>query len=128
MTCMKKGPAGPRTVDEYLAQVPQPARGTLEKIRAVIRSAVPKEATEAISYRIPTFRCEGALIAFAAFPTHCGLYPMSTAVMEAFRKELEGFETSKGTIRFPVDKPLPAALVKKLVKARLAENRQRKRF
>ena len=123
---MKKGPAGPQTVDEYLALVPQPARGTLDRIRAVIRSAVPAEATEVISYRIPTFRYQGSLIAFAAFPTHCGLYPMSTAVMEAFQKDLKPFDTSKGTIRFPVDKPLPSALVKKLVKARLAENRQRK--
>ena len=126
MAWMKKGPTGPQTVDEYLARVPQPARGTLDRIRAIIRSAVPAEATEAISYRIPTFRYQGSLIAFAAFPGHCSLYPMSTAVMEAFRKHLEGFDTSKGTIRFPVDKPLPAALVKKLVKARLAENRQRK--
>jgi uncharacterized protein YdhG (YjbR/CyaY superfamily) len=118
--------AAPKDVDEYLAGVPEPARGTLSRIRATIRSAVPAETTEAISYRIPTFKYKGALLGFAAFPNHCSLFPMSTSVMEAFKAELKGFETSKGTIRFPVDKPLPAALVKRLVKARIAENQLKK--
>ncbi len=121
-----KGSAAPKTVDEYLARVPEPARSTLNRIRAVIRSALPAEATEAIGYRMPTFRYKGALLGFAAFPNHCGFYPMSPAVIEAFRDELKGYETAKGTIRFPVDKPLPAALLKKLVKARLAEKEQKK--
>ncbi len=119
--------AVPKDVDEYLAGVPEPARSTLNRIRATIRSAVPAETTEAISYRIPTFRYKGALLAFAAFSNHCSLFPMSLAVMEAFKKELKGFVTSKGTIRFPVDKPLSAALVKKLVKARIAEKENRNR-
>jgi uncharacterized protein YdhG (YjbR/CyaY superfamily) len=114
-------------VDEYLTRVPEPARSTLQRIRAAIRSAVPPEATEAISYRMPTFRYKGPLLGFAAFPNHCGLYPMSPAVIEAFKDELKGYPTSKGAIRFPVDKPLPAALVKKLVKARVAENERKKR-
>jgi len=117
--------AVPSTVEEYLAAVPEPAQGTLRKIRAMIRSAAPAEATESITYRMPVFRYKGALLGFAAFPGHCGLYPMSLAVMAQFRDELKGYQTSKGTIRFPLDKPLPAALVKRLVKARVAENEQK---
>jgi uncharacterized protein YdhG (YjbR/CyaY superfamily) len=131
-TCMKrvsaaKGNVVPKDVDEYLAGVPEPARSTLNKVRAVIRSAVPPDATEAIGYRMPTFRYKGALVGFAAFPNHCSFFPMSLSVMDAFRNELKGFQTSKGTIRFSVDKPLPAVLVKKLVKARIAENEHKKR-
>jgi uncharacterized protein YdhG (YjbR/CyaY superfamily) len=117
----------PRDVDEYLARVPEPARTTLTRIRAVIRSAVPAEATEGISYGMPAFRYKGALLGYAAFPGHCGLYPMSPAVIVALQSELEGYSTSKGTIRFPVDKPLPSTLVKKIVKARIAENEARQR-
>jgi uncharacterized protein YdhG (YjbR/CyaY superfamily) len=118
--------AAAKDVDEYLARVPEPARSTLNRIRSVVRSAVPREATEAISYRIPTFRYKGPLVGFAAFPDHCSLFPMNPSVIEAFKSELKDFHTSKGTIRFPVDKPLPATLVKKLVKARVAQNEQRK--
>jgi uncharacterized protein YdhG (YjbR/CyaY superfamily) len=114
------------TVDEYLARVPEPARGTLNKIRTMIRSAVPPEATECISYGMPAFRYKGALLGYAAFPNHCGLYPMNPAAIVALQAELKGYETSKGTIRFPVDKPLPSALVKKIVKLRVAENEARK--
>ena len=121
-----KGNGGPKTVDEYLAGVPEPARSTLNRVRAAIRSAVPPEATEAIWYRIPTFKYKGPLLGFAAFSNHCSLFPMSRSVMEAFKNELKDFHTSKGTIRFPVDKPLAAALVKKLVKARIAQNEQKK--
>jgi uncharacterized protein YdhG (YjbR/CyaY superfamily) len=121
-----KGNVAPKDVDEYLARVLEPARSTLQKVRAAIRSAVPPDATEAISYRMPTFKYKGPLLGFAAFPNHCGLYVMSPSVMEAFKNELKGFHTSKGTVRFPVDKPLSAALVKKLVKARIAENEHRK--
>ena len=116
----------PHNVDEYLAGVPEPARSTLSKVRAAIRSAAPREATEAISYGIPTFKYQGSLVAFGSFSNHCSLFPMSLAVMAAFKNELKGFYTSKGTIRFPIDKPLPAALVKKLVKARLAEKERKK--
>jgi len=115
-----------KDVDEYLARVPEPARGTLNRIRAVIRSAVPPETTEGISYRIPIFKYKGPLLGFAAFPNHCSLFVMSPPVLEAFKDQVKDFPTSKGTIRFPVDKPLPAALVKKLVKARIAENERRK--
>ncbi|MBZ5656035.1 MAG: DUF1801 domain-containing protein [Acidobacteriia bacterium] len=115
-----KGSAAPNTVDEYLARVPKPARSTLNKVRAAIRSAVPPEATETISYRMPAFKHKRVLMWFAAFSDHCSLFP-TASVIEEFKSELKGFSTSKGTIQFPVDKPLPAALVKKMVKARLAE-------
>lgn len=121
-----KGDLVPKSVDEYLATVPEPARTTLKRVREVIRSAVPPEATEGISYRIPTFRYKGALLAFAAFSNHCSLFPMSKAVIKACKRDLKNFYTSKGTIRFPVDKPLSKVLVKKLVKARLAEKEHKK--
>jgi uncharacterized protein YdhG (YjbR/CyaY superfamily) len=110
----------PKNVDEYIAAVPEPARTTLTKMRATIRSAVPSEATEIISYRIPAFRHKAVLVWYAAFSDHCSLFP-TAAVIEKFKNELEGFSTSKGTIHFPMDKPLPIALIKKLVKARVAQ-------
>jgi len=114
-----KGSARPGNTDEYLAEVPEPARSTLEKMRAVIRSAAPKEATEAISYGMPAFKHKGTLVWFAAFSDHCSFFP-TAAIIDEFKKELKGYTLSKGTIQFPVDKPLPATLVKKMVKARIA--------
>ncbi len=116
----------PKDIDEYLAGVPEPARTTLTKVRAVIRSVAPPEATEAISYGMPTFKYKGSLVAFAAFSNHCSLFPMSGSVIEEFKNELKDFHTSKGTLQFPVDKPLSAALLKKLVKARIAQNDSKK--
>ncbi len=110
----------PKNVDEYLAGVPEPARSTLNKIRAAIRSAVPPEATETISYRMPAFKYKGVLVWFAAFSDHCSLFP-TPSVVEAFKNELKGFTISKGTIHFPTDKPLPTALIKKMVKMRVAQ-------
>jgi uncharacterized protein YdhG (YjbR/CyaY superfamily) len=107
------------SVDEYLARVPEPARGTLKKIRAMIRSVVPAEATETISYGMPSFQYKGWLVGYAAFADHCSFFP--GALPKEFAVELKRFPTSKGTIRFLIDKPLPAALVKKLVKARVAQ-------
>jgi uncharacterized protein YdhG (YjbR/CyaY superfamily) len=121
-----RGKGAPKNVDEYLAGVPEPARSTLSKVRAAIRSAVPPEATETISYRIPAFKYKGVLVWFAAFSDHCSLFP-TASVIEAFKNELKGFSTSKGTIQFPADKPLPAALVKKMVKARVAQIESKKR-
>jgi uncharacterized protein YdhG (YjbR/CyaY superfamily) len=114
-------------VEAYLAAVPEPGRATLEKIRAVIRSAAPKEATEAISYGMPAFKHKGGLLAYAAFKNHCSLFPMSMAVIAQFSEELKPFQTSKGTLQFPLDKPLASALVKKLVKAKVAENEAKKK-
>jgi uncharacterized protein YdhG (YjbR/CyaY superfamily) len=121
-----KGRGVPKNINEYLAGIPEPARSTLNKIRAAIRSAAPREATETISYRMPAFRYKGVLVWFAAFSNHCSFFP-SAAVIKAFKNELKGFATSKGTIHFPTDKPLPAALVKKMVKLRVAQNESRKR-
>ncbi len=113
----------PKSVEDYLARVPEPARGTLEKIRAVIRSVAPPESEEVISYRIPMFKYKGMLMGFAAFSNHCSLFP--GALPAAFKDELKQYPTAKGTIQFPVDKPLPAALVRKLVKSRIAENERK---
>jgi uncharacterized protein YdhG (YjbR/CyaY superfamily) len=115
-----------KDVGAYIARVPEPARGTLKKIRAAIRSAVPSEATEAISYGMPAFHYKGTLLWYAAFSDHCSLFP-TASVIEAFKGELKKFSTSKGTIHFPVDKPPPATLVRKLVKARIAQKEQKKR-
>ena len=116
----------PKSVDEYLSAVPEPARSTLRRMRSAIRSAVPAEATEGISYGIPAFMYKGPLVWFAAFSNHCSLFP-TASVIKAFQNELQGFETSKGTIHFPVDKPFPATLLKKMVKARLAEKAGKKK-
>src|SRR2546422_9920449 len=121
-----KGSGAPKNIDEYLARVPEPARGSLNKIRAAIRSAVPPEATETISYGMPAFKHKGVLAWFAAFANHCSLFP-TASVIEKFKSELKGFVTSKGTIQFPTDKPLPAALVKRMVKARVAQIESKKR-
>ena len=111
-------------VDNYLAAVPAEARAALSKLRNTIRSVVPN-ATEVISYQVPTFKYQGSLVAYAAFPKHCSFFVMSPAVMDAQRDELKSYDTSKGTIHFPADKPLPESLVKKIVKARIAENEAR---
>lgn len=113
-----------KTVDDYLAAVPEAARGALERLRKTIRAAAP-DATETISYQIPTFSHHGPLVAFAAFRNHCGFYVMSPSVMEAHKGELELYDTAKATIRFKAEHPLPATLVKKLVRARIAENEER---
>jgi uncharacterized protein YdhG (YjbR/CyaY superfamily) len=107
-------------VDEYLAQVQEPALSTLKKIRAQIRSALPAESIECISYGMPAYKFKDSIIWFAAFSDHCSLFPTAAAIA-AFKKELKGFKTSKGTIHFPVDKPFPAALLKKIIKFRLAQ-------
>jgi uncharacterized protein YdhG (YjbR/CyaY superfamily) len=117
-----KGRVAAKNVDEYLAGVPQPARGALKHLRTVIRSVVPKETTEVISYGIPMFNYKGMLVGYAAFAKHCSLFPTGSGVIEKYAKELKAFSTNKGTIRFTTEKPLPDALVKKIVKTRVAEN------
>jgi uncharacterized protein YdhG (YjbR/CyaY superfamily) len=124
---MKKPLAIPSTpsvidaVEAYLARVPEPAQTTLRTVRARIRAAVPKDAAECISYGMPAFRYKGPLVAYAAFKNHCSFFPMQASLIDAMNEELAGYRTSKGTLQFPVDKPLSAALVRKLVKARAAE-------
>jgi len=110
-----------KNVDDYLASVPATARATLKKIRRTIKAAAPN-ATEKISYGMPSFYYLGPLVAYAAFKDHCSFFPMSTSVIEAHKIELKEYSTSTGTIRFAIDTPLPSALVKRLVKARIREN------
>ena len=121
-----KRKSAPKTVDEYLDTIPEPARSTLNTIRAAIRIAAPPESIEVISYGIPAFRHQEVLIWYAGFSNHCSVFP-TAAVIEAFKKELKGFVISKGTVQFPADKPLPAALIKKMVKARVAKIESKKR-
>src|SRR6266545_1330883 len=112
---------GPRTIDEYLAALSADKRAALEKLRKNIRAAAPK-AEECIRYGIAAFRQHGILVGFGATAKHCAFYLMSATTVEAHKEELKDYDTSKGTIRFQPDDPLPAALVRKLVKARIAEN------
>ncbi|MBI1903792.1 MAG: DUF1801 domain-containing protein [Planctomycetia bacterium] len=111
-------------VDDYLAAVPIRARAALEKLRQTIRAAAPK-ATEVISYQVPIFKLDGGLVGFAAFENHCSFFVMSPAVMKAHQDDLKPYSTAAGTVHFAPDRPLPAALVKKLVKARIKENEAR---
>jgi uncharacterized protein YdhG (YjbR/CyaY superfamily) len=112
-----------KTVDDYLRPLPENVRTTLEKLRQAIRGAAP-QAEEVISYGVPSFKYNGGLVGFGAASKHCAFYVMSPAVMKAFEDELKGYDTSPGAVRFPHDKPLPAALVKRLVKARIKENEE----
>jgi uncharacterized protein YdhG (YjbR/CyaY superfamily) len=114
------GKSAPKNVDEYIARVPEPARSRLREMRAAIQSVVPEEAVEIISYQIPAFKLKRVLVWYAAFSEHCSLFP-TASVIEEFRNELAGLTTSKGTVQFSTDKALPTGLIKKLVKARVAQ-------
>lgn len=117
----------PATIDEYLAGANARQRAALQKLRKTIRSVAPA-AEECISYGLAAFRLDGRpLVAFGAWTTHCAFYPMSHVTVAAFRDQLKGFETSKGTIRFSPEQPLATPLVRTLVKARIAELAQRGR-
>jgi uncharacterized protein YdhG (YjbR/CyaY superfamily) len=110
-------------VDAYLRSLPVPMRSALQSLRKAIRAAAPT-AGEGFSYGLPAFRLEGRpLVCYGASQNHCSFFPMSPAVIRAHAADLKGYSTSKGTIRFPPEKPLPSALVKKLVRARMAELR-----
>jgi uncharacterized protein YdhG (YjbR/CyaY superfamily) len=105
-------------VDQYIAATPEPARAMLIKMRAAIGSSLPAEATEVLSYMMPAFKLKKTVVWFAAFRDHCSLFP-TPAVIDQFKAELAAYKTSKGTVQFSFDKPLPLALIKKIVKARL---------
>ncbi len=114
-----KAKNGAKTVDEYFARIEDPAHEMLSKMRAVIRSVVPADATEVISYGIPAFKQKKVLVWYAAFANHCSLFP-GGSVLNEMKDDLDEFVTSKGTIQFAIDRPLPA-LVKQIVKKRLAQ-------
>ena len=118
--------AAPTTVDEYLAALPPERRAAMELLRSTIKAAVP-EATEVISYKMPAFKSHGGqfLVSYDAYKAHYSLFPASDAVIEAGGEELRPYLSGKGTIQVPADKPLPTALVAKIVKARVAENAAR---
>ena len=109
-----------KTIDEYVAQFPKDIQVLLEKMRTIISKAAPK-AEEAMAYGIPTFKLHGNLVHFGGYKSHIGFYPAPSGI-EAFKKELAEYEGSKGTIRFPLDKPLPATLITQVVKFRVKKN------
>jgi len=113
----------PKTVDEYLDKLPEEVRTLLAKLRATIKSTAPK-AEEVISYGMPGYKYKGPLVYFAAFKNHCSFFPGSSQIIKLY-DELKSFKTAKGTIQFTTDKPLPSAIVKKIVKARMQENEAR---
>jgi uncharacterized protein YdhG (YjbR/CyaY superfamily) len=121
----EKGMAAPASVEAYLAACPADSRAVLEHLRTMIKAAAP-EASETISYQMPAFRAHGRMLVWmGAFRDHCSFFPGNMALIEAHRDELAGYHVAKGTIQFRPDKPLPAAVVEAIVKARLAENAAR---
>lgn len=120
---MRKESAAPRDIDEYISGFPSEVRKILRRIRATIRKAAPG-AEEAIKYRMPTFVLHGNLVHFAAYENHIGFYPVPSGI-EAFKKELAPYVSGKGTLRFPLDEPIPFGLITKIVKFRVKENRAR---
>jgi uncharacterized protein YdhG (YjbR/CyaY superfamily) len=114
-----------KNIDEYIATFPKNVQSILEELRQAIRESAPK-AEEAISYQMPTFKLNGNLVYFAAFKSHIGFYPTSSPI-EAFKEELSEHEVSKGTVRFPLNKPIPFDLVKKIVRYRVEENLAKKK-
>jgi uncharacterized protein YdhG (YjbR/CyaY superfamily) len=124
MSSLSKEPgmAEASSVEDYLAALPEEPRAALQKLRKTIKSAAP-EATETISYAMPAFKLDGRfLVSYAAFKDHCSFFPASAAVIEALGEDMKPYFSGKGTIRFQAGKPLPTALVKKIVKARIEEN------
>ena len=117
---MKTDQAAPRTIDEYIAGFPPEIQQLLEQIRTTIRAAAP-DAEETISYQMPTFRLQGNLVHFAAFKNHIGFYPTPTGI-EEFKEELSAYKGSKGAVQFPLDKPMPLDLIRRIVLFRVQEN------
>jgi uncharacterized protein YdhG (YjbR/CyaY superfamily) len=116
-----------KKIEDYLVAAPEPARVILEEIRQLVRATVPAETTEVFSYGMPGFRYKGALLWYGAFKNHCGFYPGSPPMIKSLAGELKGYKTSKGAIQFPIGKPVPEALLKKIVRLRVAENEARHR-
>jgi len=122
-----EGKKGPKTIDEYIATFPKNVQSILQELRRVIREAAP-EAEESISYQMPTFELNGALVYFAAWKNHIGLYGATDSAVEALKKELSSYEMTKGTIKFPLDKPIPFDLIRRIVQFRVEENLGKKRL
>lgn len=117
---MKSTLRKPKDIDDYISRFPEDVQVALEKVRATIRKAAPK-AEEIISYQMPAFKQNGMLVYFAGWKTHIGFYPVSSAI-RAFEKELSVYDGAKGTVKFPLDKPLPLGLISRMVKFRVKEN------
>ena len=116
-----------KTIDEYIANFPKNVRDVLEELRLVIRESAPS-AEETISYAMPAFKLNGkSLVFFAAWKNHIGFYPAGPSAIKAFKKELSPYKQAKGTIQFPLDKPIPFDLVKKIVKFRVKQNESKKK-
>ncbi len=117
---MRTDQTAPRTIDEYIAGFPPEVQAILEKIRTTIKKAAPG-AEETIKYRMPTFTLKGNLVHFAAFKKHIGFYPVPTGI-EKFKRELSVYKTAKGSVQFPLNRPIPYTLITKVVKFRVKEN------
>jgi uncharacterized protein YdhG (YjbR/CyaY superfamily) len=122
---VKSNSNSPVTIDEYIATFPKDVRKILSEIRRAIQSAAP-DAEERISYRMPAFFLHGILVYFAAFRNHIGFFPTLSGI-RAFESHIAGYKSGKGTLHFPIDKPIPVALIKKIVKFRVAENLNKKK-
>ena len=120
---MRTDQAAPKNIDEYIAGFPDDVQEILQKIRMTIREAAP-DAEETIKYRMPTFTLKGNLVHFAAFKKHIGFYPVPTGIGE-FKNELSVYEGGKGSVRFPLDKPIPFGLISEIVEFRVKENLER---
>jgi uncharacterized protein YdhG (YjbR/CyaY superfamily) len=120
---MKAKPTKPETIGDYIAGFPPDVQKLLRKVRATVRKAAPG-AEEGISYRIPVFRLKGDLVYFAAFKKHIGLYPRVSGIRK-FKKELSGYKSAKGSVQFPLDRPIPYGLIGRIVKFRVRENLER---
>ena len=120
---MRANQRAPRNIDEYIAGFPKDVQKSLERIRRTIRKAAP-DAEETISYKMPTFTLRGNLVYFAAYKKHIGLYPAPRGI-EKFKKELSAYKGSKGTVRFPLDEPIPFELISRIVKFRVKDNLER---
>jgi len=114
-----------KAIASYIARAPEPAQKMLKQIRELVRSIIPPEAEEILSYGIPGFEYKGRLLCYGAFKNHCGFYPGSPPMLKSLAEYLKGFKTSRGSVQFPLDKPLPVALIKKIVRLRVAENEAR---
>lgn len=120
---MNTDPKTPRTIDEYIADFPPDVREILESIRQTIKQAAP-DAAETISYQMPTFTLQGNLVHYAAFRNHVGFYPTPTGI-EAFKDELSVYVGGKGSVQFPLDKPMPLDLIRRIVEFRVKENQEK---